>query len=207
MNQHAHMRTILPRTSQSRRAGGLLAPTAPTLELRSSPTASSPGDRIFAWRDSEDDAMPLEEHGSPTFCFWSRGHGQQQRIVPLLSCCDGVVMQMPFRKNVSVESHLSRIFPAHSRSLARCLSRALRHVDVLLRPYGRPVGLGFQIKNLPSATAPGGPRFFFGAAAESTSRPWERGTSLRFAQECPESNPGKYKQGETRWHSTPTTSP
>ncbi|MEA2259866.1 MAG: hypothetical protein QOJ51_2691 [Acidobacteriaceae bacterium] len=39
--------------------------------------------------------------------------------------------------------------------------------------------------------------FFFGASAESTSRPWERGTSRRFAQECPESNPGEYKQGET----------
>jgi hypothetical protein len=33
---------------------------------------------------------------------------------------------------------------------------------------------------------------------------WERGTSRRFAQECPEGNPGKYKQGETQWHSTKT---
>jgi hypothetical protein len=35
---------------------------------------------------------------------------------------------------------------------------------------------------------------------------WERGTSRRFAQECPEGNSGKYKQGETTWHSTKTTS-
>jgi hypothetical protein len=28
--------------------------------------------------------------------------------------------------------------------------------------------------------------------------------SRRFAQECPEGNPGKYKQGETQWHSTKT---
>jgi len=125
-------------------------------------------------------------------------------------CCDavadGVLMEMPFRKNVSVESHLSCIFPAHSRSLARCLSRARRHVDVLLRPYGRPAGLGFQTKNLPCGCGPKyGRDFFFGASAESTSRPWERGTSRRFAQECSESNPGKYKQGETPWHSTKTT--
>ena len=29
--------------------------------------------------------------------------------------------------------------------------------------------------------------------------------SRRFAQECPEANPGKYKQGEIQWHSTKTT--
>jgi hypothetical protein len=30
--------------------------------------------------------------------------------------------------------------------------------------------------------------------------------SRRFAQECPEGNPGKYKQGELTWHSTKTRS-
>jgi hypothetical protein len=30
--------------------------------------------------------------------------------------------------------------------------------------------------------------------------------SRRFAQECPEDNPGKYNQGETSWHSTKTRS-
>jgi hypothetical protein len=51
-----------------------------------------------------------------------------------------------------------------------------------------------------------GQDFPFGASTESTSRPWERDTSRRFAQECPEGNPGKYKQGETQWHSTKTKS-
>jgi hypothetical protein len=30
--------------------------------------------------------------------------------------------------------------------------------------------------------------------------------SRRFAQGCPEGNPGKYKQGEKQWHSTKTKS-
>ena len=86
--------------------------------------------------------------------------------------------------SVSIERQFSRIPPAFPRSLARCLSRARRHVDVLLR-LRRPSGLGFQTKisraTGRAAAAQLRARFFFGASAESTSRPWERGTlaSLR----------------------------
>lgn len=130
----------------------------------------------------------IEKDGSPTCCFYGQIRGRRQAVAPLPGCT-GVLIEMPFRKNVSVESHLSRIFPAYPRSLARCLSLALRHVDVLL-PLRRPAGLGFQTKISPKVQT----RFFFGASAESTSRPWERGTSRHFVQECPEGNPGKYKQ-------------
>jgi hypothetical protein len=76
----------------------------------------------------------------------------------------------------------------------------------------RPSGLGFQTKNLPRKNTRGsnpknGRDFFFGASAERHAfGTWERGTSRRFAQECPEGNPGKYKQGEITWHATKTKS-
>jgi hypothetical protein len=58
-------------------------------------------------------------------------------------------------------------------------------------PATPPFGSGFPKKKSPAQYARGyGPKngrdFFFGASAESTSRPWEQGTSRRFAQECPE---------------------
>ncbi len=100
--------------------------------------------------------------------------------------------------SVSVVCHFSRISPAHPRSLARCLSRALRHGAALLlrlseNLFGKsPHRTRTKRFSEPSAKAPLGT--------------WERGTSRRFAQECPEGNPGKYKQGETQWHSTKTKS-
>jgi hypothetical protein len=64
----------------------------------------------------------------------------------------------------------------------------------------RPAGFGFQkifvqrtqkdFPNLPKKTP-------LGLGSEAHSR--------RFAQECPEDNPGKYNQGEKQWHSTKTT--
>lgn len=87
--------------------------------------------------------------------------------------------------DVSVERHLSRIFPCLTRSLARCLSRARRHGTALLR-LRRPKGFRLS-ENLfgksphrtrtkrfsePSEKAP------FGLGSGAHSR--------RFAQECPE---------------------
>jgi hypothetical protein len=87
--------------------------------------------------------------------------------------------------DVSLERHLSRIFPCLTRSLARCLSRALRHGTALLR-LRRPKGFRLS-ENLfgksphrtrtkrfsePSEKAP------FGLGSGAHSR--------RFAQECPE---------------------
>jgi hypothetical protein len=89
------------------------------------------------------------------------------------------------KTDISVERHLSRIFPCLTRSLARCLSRALRHGTALLR-LRRPKGFRLS-ENLfgksphrtrtkrfsePSEKAP------FGLGSGAHSR--------RFAQECPE---------------------
>lgn len=100
-------------------------------------------------------------------------------------------------------SHFSRIFPARPRSLASVLiprPSALAVLLLLRRPrgfrlsenlLGKETGTQKDFPNLPKKHA-------FGTR--------ERGTSRRFAQECPEGNPGKYRQGETQWHSTKTKS-
>jgi hypothetical protein len=93
----------------------------------------------------------------------------------------------------------------------RCFSRARRH-SAFCFALRAPFGSGFPNKKSSAQSTRGsGPKtwrdFFFGASSERHAfGTWERGTSRRFAQECPEGNPGKYKQGETPWHSTKTKS-
>jgi hypothetical protein len=99
------------------------------------------------------------------------------------------------QQDVSVERHFSRISPAFPSVTRFGACPAPGSTSMFCFSLRAPSGSGFPKKNPPSATAPyQGRDFFFGASAESTSRPWERGTSRRFAQECPEGNPGKYKQ-------------
>ncbi len=193
MNSRALMTTVPRIPQQKREACSAAALTSSALSAIRAHSASSPEDRSVAWQGRESDAMSLEEHDSPTLCLSIGICGRRQRRVPLHPGCDGVLMETPFSRNVSVVGHLSRIFPAPPRSLARCLSRALRHVDVLLR-LRRPAGLGFQTKNLPAAAAPAGRDFFFGASAESTSRPWERGTLASLRAGVSRGQSGKYKQ-------------
>ncbi len=104
------------------------------------------------------------------------------------------------------ERHLSRIFPAHPRSLARHLSRARRHSSFCFAltpaipnrtcrgPMRAPFGSGFPEKNFPAASARTGEILLRSLHRKARLRPWERGTSRRFAQEYPEGNPGKYEQ-------------
>ena len=195
MNELAQTRTILLRISEPNTGTGLLlAPAAPELEPCNSHSTPSPKTRPSAWQGAEDDAshrklwltrsLPLLPDQWQTTEYRStavglRRHPRRHRIL----------------QGVSIEHHLSRIFPAHPRSLASVLIPRPAALGLLLRPCGRPSGLGFQTKNFPAAAAPAGRDFFFGASAERhTFGTWERGTSRRFAQECPEGNPGKYKQ-------------
>ncbi len=95
--------------------------------------------------------------------------------------------------DVSIVRHFSRIFPAHPRSLARCLSRARRHSAfcfgyAALRVWVSKEKISLRLR-------PWRARFFLRSLRRKHAfGTWERGTSRRFAQECPEGNPGKYKQ-------------
>jgi hypothetical protein len=210
VSRRAHIQAILARISQPQREVGLLpAPTAPELELCSSPSTSSPQNRFFAWQGAEDD-------GERTAWFSHSLLLQPERWEARANNSNAVRLHRHpeshrvLQTDVSVKSHLSRIFPAHPRSLASVLVPRPAARRCSASHCVRPVGLGFHTKISRATYARLRPkvraRFFFGASAESTSRPWERGTSRRFAQECPEGNPGKYKQGETPWHSTKTKS-
>jgi hypothetical protein len=116
------------------------------------------------------------------------------------------------RQSISVKRHFSPYFPCLSLGHSlRCFSRALWH-SAFCFALRVPFGSGFpNKKSLAQNTRGSGPKnrrdFFFGASSERHAiGAWERGTSRRFAQECPEGNPGKYKQGETPWHATKTKS-
>jgi hypothetical protein len=101
--------------------------------------------------------------------------------------------------SVSVERHPSRIspvFPSVTRFGA----------DPAPCGNGATCFFGFQkIFSTTSRNERGKKRF--PEPSENASLGLGSGAhSRRFAQECPEDNPGKYKQGETQWRSTPTTS-
>jgi hypothetical protein len=201
MSRQADTQTLPARTSRSwTGAGPLLALAASELEPRISPSTQSLEDRFFACQDAED-------NGERTVRLPHSLLLQPERWrVDVDSSAAVRLHRHPERDGslqtgVSVKHHLSRIFPAHPRSLARCLSRALRHGASLLR-LRRPVGYGFQkIFYAKNKNA----KRFSEPSVKAPLGTWERGTSRRFAQECPEGNPGKYKQGETQWHSTRIT--
>jgi hypothetical protein len=200
MSRQALTQTTLARTSQTRReADLLLAVAVPELVRRISPPTPSPVDRLFAWRGAEDDRerteglthpllfepdrWQLSPNGSIT--VWLHRHPEYHQVL---------------QTGVSIARHLSCIFPAPPRSLASVLypRPAARRVSASATP---PYGLRLS-ENLCATNA----KRFPEPSAKAPLGTWERGTSRRFAQECPEGNPGKYKQGETQWHSTKTTS-
>jgi hypothetical protein len=200
MSRQPHTQTILTRTSQSRREAGLLLVLAsPHLEACISPSTPSPRDRFFASQGAEDDGgrtvrftypLPLQpdhRQASTDGSIAVRLHRHPEHHQVL-------------QTGVSIERHLSCIFPAHPRSLASVLipRPAARRVSASASP---PCGLRLS-ENLCATNAKG----FSEPSVKAPLGTWERGTSRRFAQECPEGNPGKYKQGETQWHSTKTKS-
>jgi hypothetical protein len=91
-------------------------------------------------------------------------------------------------QDVSIERQFSRISPTFPRSLARCFSRAQRRCAALL----------FRLSQNLFDTSP------HRARTKRFSEPSEKAPldlgsgapSRRFAQECPEGNPGKYRTGE-----------
>ena len=202
MSRRAQTRTILTRISQPRRAENLLpALTAPELELcNNSPSIPSPKNRSFAWQAAEDDgermvwfthSLLLQPNRWQTTGYGSaavRLHRHPERHAVL-------------HASVSVKRHPSSYFPC-SPSVTRygaypapCgTARLCFGLSAALRVSAFRKSFCNERKNI------------FRTFRKSAVWPWERGTSRRFAQECPEGNPGKYKQGETQWHSTKTKS-
>jgi hypothetical protein len=200
MNRQACIPTTLARISQPRREAGVpLALSTPHLESCNSPSTPSHQDGFIAWQGTEEDgertawfihSLPLQ----PGRWQASKSGSTAVRLHRRPEC------QAPLQTSVSIERHLSRIFPAHPRSLALVLipRPAARRVSASASP---PCGLRLS-ESLCATNA----KRFSEPSVKAPLGTWERGTSRRFAQECPEGNPGKYKQGETQWHSTKTKS-
>jgi hypothetical protein len=202
VSRQTFIQTTLARPSQSRReARLLLVLAAPHLETCISPSTPSPKDRFFARQGTEDD-------GERTAWFIHSLLLQRDRWQASTSGSTVVWLHRhperhaSLQASVSMERHLSRIFPARPRSLALVpIPRpAARRVSASATP---PYGLRLS-ENLCSKDK--NAKRFPEPSVKAPLGTWERGTSRRFAQECPEGNPGKYKQGETQWHSTKTTS-
>ncbi len=94
----------------------------------------------------------------------------------------------------SAVSPVSSLFSL--RHSLRCIPRALRLFDVLLR-LRRPAGLGFQTRIFRATTArlrSMKNKIFLRSLPESTSRHLGAGTYASLRAVCPEGDPGKYKQ-------------
>lgn|GEM_PF-6669012 len=113
---------------------------------------------------------------------------------------DGDFLQQErFRREPSL-----RIFPAPPRSLAPCLSRALRHVDVLLR-LRRPTGLGFQrkisLRLRPKVRA----RSILRSLRRKHISTLGAGHLASLRAGVSRGQSGQIQTGEMTWHSTKTT--
>jgi hypothetical protein len=174
----------------------------PGRRLCNRPSTPSPQYRPFAWRDGKDDAKHRNARSTDSLLSqpeaWRTTSSGSTAVRLHLHPYIGAL-----QRSVSIERQFSPIFPAHPRSLARCLSRATspRHATIALQG---PRFCGLRASAFPGLLPqPGalGPH-----SGKCSSCLGSGAHSRRFAQECPEGTPGKYKQGETSWHSTKTRS-
>ena len=201
MSRQMRERAMLTRVSQRMRGGGSFPALAGTLlKSRNWPSIPSPRYKPIAWRDAEHDARhwnvrftrsPLlqpeewQAAGYGSTAVWLDRH-------PYIGA---------LQTGISIERQFSRIFPAHPRSLASVLIPRPAARRGSASHSVRPCGFRLS-KNLCATTAK---RF----SEPSEKAPLGLGSgahSRRFAQECPEGNPGKYQTGEMTCSSMKTKS-
>ena len=200
MSRQAHMQTTLARTSQLRKDASLLHTLATSvLQPCISPSTPSPKNGAFAWDYAEASTEPFGAvHPLSAFVAGPDGQRAQQFVCCLVATAslysppsDECFHRAPLLPYFPCSPSVTRLgaYPAPCGTARLCfgLSAALR-----VSAFRKSLCRERKRFSEPSEKAPLGT--------------WERGTSRRFAQECPEGNPGKYKQGETQWHSTKTKS-
>jgi hypothetical protein len=136
-------------------------------------------------------AEPCRRRSWPTLCLLSGIRGRQQESSVLV-----LLRSRPFASTlqmiVAVERQFSCIFPAHPRSLASVLIPRPAALRVLLFPDSSPNQMRWvpTPEKAPSALGSGA------HSHPTTHRTCvgDPGISRRFAQECPEANPGKYNK-------------
>jgi hypothetical protein len=201
VSRQVRTRAMLVRTSQRVRGGGSFPALAdPSRRPCNWPSIPSPQYRPFAWLDAEDNAK-----------HWNVWFARSPLLQPKTWQVAGYgstavwLHRHPYigalQTSVSIECQFSRIFPAHPRSLASVLipRPAARRCSASAVP---PFGSGFPNKKSPFSCGPSGEIFSSEPPRKHILALGSGAHSRRFAQECPEGNPGKYNQGELTWHST-----
>ena len=193
---------MLARISQRMCVRGATLPPSPT---RRGGAATGlrfrrPQYRPFAWRDAENDA----KHWNVWFArspllqpeaWQAAGHGSTGRVVASASLyrrpSDKCFHRAPILPYFPCSPSVTRFgaYPAPGGTTRLCFGFAALRVSAFRKSCVQRTQKDFP--NLPKKTPLG-----LGSGAHSR----------RFAQECPEDNPGKYNQGEMTWHSTKTRS-
>jgi hypothetical protein len=203
VNRQVRTRAMLARTSSQRAGGDRSVPAlaTPSRRLCNCSSIPSPQYRPIARRGAENNAKHWNTRSTRSLLLqpeaWqTTGHGSTAVWFdrhPYIGA---------LQTGISIERQFSRIFPAHPRSLARRFSRATspRHAQTARRG---PRFCGLRASAFPGLLPQPGA---LGPHSRKCSSCLGSGAhSRRFAQECPEDNPGKYNQGEKQWHSTKTT--
>ena len=186
MSPQAQLQTILTRTSPPwRKAGLLLALAVPPMEPCSSPSTSSPKGRFFAWEYVEATTEPFGAvHPLSAFVAVLDGQRTQRSVCYLVATAS--LYSLPSDECF----HRAPILPYFP------CSPSVTRLGADPAPCGNCATLLFRLsKNLFSKiSARNTDEKIFRTFRKCVAWPWERGTSRRFAQECPEGNSGKYKQ-------------
>ena len=215
MNRHARIRTMQQHIAQPQKERGVLCHAdrerrrASRLPLRRPEAGPSHGGIAGQMRT-------IGEHGSSTLYFCSRENGRPGNTVSLLAGGKGILRSMPSRQVFPLSANSPRIFPAYLRSLARCLSRALRKLRGSAS-LCNPSRSSADLPGTPALRAPCGFRFpenllcterskHFPDPPKKRRLPLGAGhlTSLRARVSRRQS--GQIQTGEKQWHSTETTS-
>ena len=178
------LRMVPSRISQSRRMNGFLL----ALGTRSVCPVARPRFRRHGAESSQRCEKAMLGHNrtarfthSPLIFRWT-GYGTEKARF----CLIGIASFLGPISGVFVESHISRISPAITRSLASVLIPRPAALDVLLRPTGA-LQVWVSKEKSPLRLRPlRGEIFLRSLRRKHVFGTWEQGTSRRFAQECPE---------------------
>ncbi len=205
MSEPVRVRTIQTRTFRPCRGADLFpALVDPELERCSPPSTPSLHDRLFAWHSAEDDADHRRAGVAHSLLLqpdrWdATGYSSTAAWLRRRPYTDAL------QKGVSRKRHLSRIFPAHPRSLARCLSRALRHSAfcfgcAALRVWVSKEKISLRLRPLRA-------RFFLRSLRRKTRlRHLGAGHLPSLRARVSRGQSGQIQTGEMTWHSTKTKS-
>jgi hypothetical protein len=202
VSRRTRVRAMLVRTSQQVRACGSIHDLADPSRRRCTwPSIPSPWREPFAWRDAEDNAKHWNVRSTRSLLLQSEAWQAAGYGFTAVWSHRHPYIGTALQASVLIESQFSRIFPAHPRSLARRFSRATspRHAQTARRG---PRFCGLRASAFPGLLPQ--PDALGPHSGKCSSCLGSGAHSRRFAQECPEDNPGKYNQGEKQWHSTPT---